>query len=382
MFQTIDFHKIAELAPPKILLNFRKGFRLNCETDWTEGFAKNLAFHQSKIQLIGGEDNKGNECANNAVRGAACKLFVVAIARYSWCLSLSLIVTIGGSGAARTQPAHPQPAASQIASPRSTVQVMRVGVMAIRGIEPTQTQWQPTLDYLNSSIPNTARRSDGNGLGLAIPQNLLSLMGSKLTVRSQPGQGSSIFEFEVAFPVLDAAVQQTAESERKIVEFSGSQRTILVVDDQWENRSVLASLLQPLGFEMVEASEGQAGLTRATESLPDLIITDLVMPGMDGWQFLRCLRQSATLREIPAIASSASVFETDRHQSLEAGADVFLPKPVDADRLLELLQVHLQLEWVYDAKPVMASGVDRDFSARTETKLPKSDSIVPPPELQ
>ncbi|NEQ88551.1 MAG: response regulator, partial [Moorea sp. SIO2I5] len=161
---------------------------------------------------------------------------------------------------------------------------------------------------------------------------------------------------------------------KTIIGCQGKARKILVVDDKWQNRSVIVNVLKPLGFELSEASNGVEGLEKATEYNPDLIITDLVMPVMDGLEMMRRLRSSDKLKDLLIIASSASVYELDKQQSWNAGCDDFIPKPVDVAELLEKLKQHLQLEWLYEhfiPKPetIIDAGAE-------EIQL---EAIVPPP---
>ncbi|OWY69154.1 hybrid sensor histidine kinase/response regulator [cyanobacterium TDX16] len=191
-------------------------------------------------------------------------------------------------------------------------------------------------------------QAQGSGLGLAITQKIVSLMKSTIQVSSQIGKGSIFwFDLELAETTrwLDIA---RLRSQGKIVGFHGNKQKILVVDDRWENRSILVSLLEPLGFEIAEAENGREGLEKASKFHPDLIVTDLVMPLMDGFEMLQRIRASEQLSGIVAIASSASVFETNQYRSLTAGANEFLPKPIQAEILLEMLRSHLNLTWIYE----------------------------------
>ncbi|HEY9644721.1 MAG TPA: response regulator, partial [Chroococcidiopsis sp.] len=129
--------------------------------------------------------------------------------------------------------------------------------------------------------------------------------------------------------------------------YRGDRRKILIVDDRWENRSVIVNLLSPLGFELIEAHNGEDALERAERDRPDLVITDLAMPVMDGFELTRRLRQSPILQPCQIIASSASVFDLNRQQSQAVGCDDFLPKPVQANQLFEQLATHLGLVWCY-----------------------------------
>jgi signal transduction histidine kinase len=220
-------------------------------------------------------------------------------------------------------------------------------------------------------------QAEGTGLGLAISQKLLSLMNSHIQVSSQPDQGS-IFWFELELPISSEwqrAVRLTQEG--TIVGFSGKKRKILVVDDRWENRSVITNLLEPIGFEVAEASNGQEGLEKTIEFQPDLIIVDLVMPVLHGFEMIRKVRQLPDLKETVVIASSASVFETDQYESLASGANEFLPKPIVVDGLLKMLKSRLNLAWEYeDAGKVsqLSYGTDAELTSLA------SDDIVPPPQ--
>ncbi|NEQ89126.1 MAG: response regulator, partial [Moorea sp. SIO2I5] len=196
-------------------------------------------------------------------------------------------------------------------------------------------------------VGNVEHREQGTGLGLAISQKIINLMGSAINVESTYGQGS-IFSIDLELPITTAVSQSKQASTKTIIGCQGKARKILVVDDKWENRSVIVNVLQPLGFELWEASNGVEGLEKATEFNPDLIITDLVMPVMDGLEMMRRLRSSYQLKDLLIIASSASVYELDKQQSWNAGCDDFIPKPVDIAELLEKLKQHLQLEWVYE----------------------------------
>ncbi|MEH2165607.1 MAG: ATP-binding protein [Nostoc sp.] len=224
-------------------------------------------------------------------------------------------------------------------------------------------------------VGDVKKQGEGTGLGLAISQQIVSLMGSTLNVDSQLGQGST-FWFEVELPEAQewaASLQTTKQG--KIVGFEGRKCQVLVVDDRWENRSVLVSLLEPLGFAVIDVSNGREGLDKAKEIHPDLIITDLMMPEMDGYEMLRQLRQIPQLQNIPAIASSASVFESNQNESITAGADAFLPKPVEASALLKLLEKYLNLKWIYDQNSIAVEPM----SANSETISPSTpDAIVPP----
>ncbi|OCR02525.1 hybrid sensor histidine kinase/response regulator [Oscillatoriales cyanobacterium USR001] len=196
-------------------------------------------------------------------------------------------------------------------------------------------------------VGEKSRQAEGTGLGLAISQQIVQLMGGQIQVESQLGVGSKFF-FEVELPVNDEWVEQQTSGAGHIISYMGEQKIILVVDDRWENRAVIVNLLEPIGFVIIEAENGQQGLDKMRERLPDLVITDLAMPVMDGFAMLEQLRSDRELRALKVLVSSASVSQQDQQMSLAAGGDDFLAKPVNAEDLFKALAKHLQLIWNYE----------------------------------
>lgn len=225
-------------------------------------------------------------------------------------------------------------------------------------------------------VGDMKKQGEGTGLGLAISLKIISLMGSQIEVKSDYGKGST-FWFELEVPgVTHWAEQSTRLSQGNIISYQGQKRKVLVVDDKWENRSVIVNLLQPIGFEVIEASNGQEGLDKAVELQPDIVITDLVMPVMHGFDLLRGLRLSPQLKNVVAIASSASVFEEDHFKSLDAGANTFLPKPLQADILLEILCQYLKLEWVYEKQ-----SPQKHPQSELLMEIPDNQLVSPPSDI-
>jgi signal transduction histidine kinase/DNA-binding NarL/FixJ family response regulator len=194
-------------------------------------------------------------------------------------------------------------------------------------------------------VGDAHKRAEGTGLGLAITQNIVKLMGSQVQVTSALGKGS-LFRFELTVPESINHDLSNADIHQVIVGYVGQPRTILVVDDHSENRSVIASLLEPMGFSVLEAEDGMEGLDRIQATPPDLIISDLSMPRLDGLDMIKHLRQHQS--NIPVIISSAKVFEADRQRCMASGAAAFLPKPIDTDKLFDILRDVLNLTWQYE----------------------------------
>ncbi|NJM46732.1 MAG: response regulator [Alkalinema sp. RU_4_3] len=191
------------------------------------------------------------------------------------------------------------------------------------------------------------RKSEGTGLGLAITQNIIHLMDGQLTVQSQLEQGS-LFRFEVTLPEPKLTISAQQQRKQNIIGYLGETRKILVIDDKVDNRSVIVSLLAPLGFNLLEAHDGQQGLEVIQAEAPDLVISDLSMPRLSGLKMLERLQQQQS--QIPVIISSAKVFEADRASCMAAGAAAFLPKPIAINDLFIMLQSLLHLTWQYEMK--------------------------------
>jgi signal transduction histidine kinase/DNA-binding NarL/FixJ family response regulator len=255
------------------------------------------------------------------------------------------------------------------------------------GISPEDLEkiFQPFQQAGESRLHN-----EGTGLGLTISQNLVRMMGSELYVKSILGQGST-FWFDVDFLKVteeEAVLAEIEIRQRKIVGFSGNPRRILVADDNTENRIVVKDMLLPLGFEIIEAVDGRDVLDKlvmesilseteggeAKQSLPDLILMDLMMPVINGFEVTRRIRQTPVLKDIVIIGMSASVFRQTQQESIAAGCNAFIAKPVDLETLLEHLHVHLKLEWIYEDKSV-GRHVESDIYL---SALPQHSLIVLP----
>ncbi|MEG3939697.1 PAS domain-containing protein [Microcoleus sp. S36b_A3] len=220
-------------------------------------------------------------------------------------------------------------------------------------------------------VGDRRRQTEGTGLGLAISKRIVELMGSTIEVQSEMNVGS-IFWFDVNLSQADEWVKTSQIDHRgQIIGIKDRQPKIVVIDDKWANRSVISNLLSPIGFEVSEANDGQEGWEKIIEVQPDLIVTDLLMPELDGYELIKRVRESENFKDIVIIVSSASVFETDQYRSLEAGGNTFIPKPVQATELLQKLQQYLDLEWVYEAneEPLARSSDTNELIAPPATEM-------------
>ena len=217
------------------------------------------------------------------------------------------------------------------------------------------------------------RNSEGTGLGLAISQQIIEKMGSTIHVESELGKGSR-FWFEVdLLPASDWTTGQ-AIANQKVIGYQGDRRKILVIDDRPANRLVVINMLEPLGFKLAEAENGQAGLDLAIQMHPDLIVTDVAMSVMDGLEMTRRLRQLPDFATTPIIATPASLSRVDMQDSIDAGCSSFFPKPIEFMGLLAELQRHLKLQWIYEIQSPTHPADQNKVNAVD----PDAELMVPP----
>ncbi len=231
-------------------------------------------------------------------------------------------------------------------------------------------------------VSDRSLASQGTGLGLAISRQLVKLLGGTLRAESIPGQGSR-FWFDL--PLADAAPPPAARdpddppgTQAVVTGYQGARRRLLIVDDQAENRRVLRDLLDPLGFELDEAADGLACLEECARELPHAVLLDLRLGQPDGFEVARTLRKrTAAGAHLVVIALSASVFESDRQQALEAGCDDFLPKPFRTGQILAVLGWLLTLQWVYAEASAQAQD-GRDENAASHLSTAELDGLLEP----
>ncbi|AFY73860.1 PAS domain S-box [Synechococcus sp. PCC 7502] len=244
-----------------------------------------------------------------------------------------------------------------------------------RGIDPKNLQ-QIFIPF--EQVGDRRSRPEGTGLGLAISQKLVAMMGSTIQVTTELNRGSC-FWFDLDLRQGRAIEPQTLIDKPKncqpISGYEGRRLTILVVDDRLVNRLVLKRLLEPLGFTILEAENGNQGIIMAQTSPIDAIIADLVMPELDGWEMTRRLRTIPEFQNMPILALSASVTESEKIKSLEVGFNDFLHKPINSNLLLEKLQTYLHLTWLCN------EGNQEVIVKNTNT--PKlSDRLIIPTEVE
>src|SRR5688572_13849872 len=118
-------------------------------------------------------------------------------------------------------------------------------------------------------------------------------------------------------------------------------KRILVIEDHEENRRLLRDLLTSVGYELIEALTGEEGLALAQTEVPDLILMDIQLPGIDGYETTRRIKANPALRDIPVVAVTSYALSGDDVKALEAGCDAYVTKPFDPAELLAKIQEYL-----------------------------------------
>jgi PAS domain S-box-containing protein len=200
------------------------------------------------------------------------------------------------------------------------------------------------FDRFRQGDSGTTRAHTGIGLGLAIVRHIVELHGGSVDV-SSPGKGSGS-TFRILLPALNAAREaaaparrQTAPASRDDVVAGLNRVRALIVDDDRDARELLTELLCSRGVQVTAAESGAACLAALDRALPDIIISDIAMPGLDGFQLMEQVRKRPPDHggRVPAVALSGYAGHQDSERSLASGFDAHLSKPVDVDELIVII---------------------------------------------
>lgn len=206
----------------------------------------------------------------------------------------------------------------------------------------------------------------GTGIGLALTQEIISHLNGTITAESQVGKGTT---FHIVMPIQNRSADPVTETE-----IGNSGKPIIVVaEDNADVADLLCSQLEPF-YEVVAARDGVEALKHAGEIIPDLVITDVMMPNMDGMALARAIRANDLTAHIPIIMVTARVTEQDRIEGIKAGADAYLVKPFNTEELLtrvaKLLEQRIMLRDKYaqtiTQAPVSDDAIEDHFLARVE----------------
>ncbi|MGY1810410.1 ATP-binding protein [Blastococcus sp. SYSU D00669] len=217
---------------------------------------------------------------------------------------------------------------------------------------------------------SAARSREGSGLGLALVRELVGLHGGSVTVASTPGEGST-FTVRVPWGVPDAPGHAAAAPSEDAAGAASvpwddvaavpaappsvSGASVLVVDDNADMRTYLTRLLAP-HWTVRTAPDGRSALASVAAQPPDLVVTDVMMPGMDGFELLRELRRSPATRRIPVLMLTARAGQEAAVEGFAAGVDDYLAKPFEAPELVARVRVLVERAAGREPAPTVAAS--------------------------
>ena len=214
----------------------------------------------------------------------------------------------------------------------------------------------------------------GTGLGLAISKQYVELMGGLIGVESVPGQGA-VFHVEVPLVIPQAEEVPAALWHNRITGLAAGQTCyrLLIVEDQPENRLLLRKLLEPFGFELREAVNGQEAVDISAQWQPHLVWMDIRMPVMDGMEATRRIKATVAGARTRVIALTAHALEEERRQILATGCDDLIRKPYRETEIFEAMARQLGVKYEYEGAQAAAPG--------SAGELQPEQLAVLPPEL-
>ncbi len=244
-------------------------------------------------------------------------------------------------------------------------------------------------------IDNSATRSsDGSGIGLALTKELIDLMGGKISVKSIVGQET---EFAVRLPITHQAplvsISDQSNHQRntrhhfstgtntvntkKLSMPSSAKIKILIIEDNMDVTTYISACLHP-SFAILHARNGEEGILLATSQIPDLIITDVMMPIYDGYEVCEKLKEDACTCHIPIIMLTAKADYQSRMEGLQKGADAYLAKPFHREELLirvdQLLTLRKRMQEYYQARSFLVDSHDANIPSHGV--VPTADRLI------
>jgi CheY-like chemotaxis protein len=215
------------------------------------------------------------------------------------------------------------------------------------------------------------KSQQGTGLGLPISRKFVQLMGGDIAVSSAVGRGTTV-TFDIQVKPADPTEIQAQLPQRKILHLAPDQPQyrILAVDDRPESRLLLAHILSSAGFQVREAENGKEAVEVWGSWQPHLILMDMRMPVMDGYEATKQIKSHLKGESAAIIALTASAFEEDRSEILSVGCDDFIRKPFQRELLLEKIGQHLGVLYIYEEE-----------SSQNKTGNPNTETISPPADL-
>jgi CheY-like chemotaxis protein len=214
----------------------------------------------------------------------------------------------------------------------------------------------------------------GTGLGLTISRSLAELMGGEITLSSMLGQGS-IFTFRLMLLSINREQTEPEYAKTKAIGYDGSRKTILVIDDDENQRRLMHDLLNPLGFNFMSTLDAKSGFSILETNPIDLILLDVRMPEIDGWQMIKQLREKKY--SMPVIMVSANARDAEFNLQAEGYHNDYIAKPLNLDTLLGKIGRLLELNWQYkNIQQANLLTVNNEHISKPLAKAPEYQALM------
>ncbi|NQU35015.1 MAG: PAS domain S-box protein [Bacteroidetes bacterium] len=218
------------------------------------------------------------------------------------------------------------------------------------GIGISAENQQKIFDAFAQQEDQDSRKYGGTGLGLTITKQLVELMNGTISLESQVKKGS---KFTVRLTRVSIGKESAMKEYHLVTDFDSihfEKATVLIVDDVQSNILVLKGLLETFNFEFMQALGGEEALELMKKRKPDIIFSDLVMPGMTGYELLKKIKENPDWVDIPVIVVTASAFENEKQKALSFGFNGYIRKPINSFFVLKYLKNHIK--YTLDEKDV------------------------------
>lgn len=223
----------------------------------------------------------------------------------------------------------------------------------------------------------STKKYGGTGLGLTISQKLVHLMDGEISVTSELGKGSI---FKVRFDGIknDVSFSSVKKAEPKLMNLQFKEAMVLVIDDIADNRKLLVETLREFGLKCMTANNGLEGLQKLKEFHPDLVITDIKMPVMDGIELIKVIRADETLKKTKVVATTASVMDDIHWKYIDYEFDQMLLKPFQVETLIDILKQFLSYTELEKNEPESSLILKDTQVTELRPLLPEIERILLP----
>ncbi len=220
------------------------------------------------------------------------------------------------------------------------------------------------------------RKYGGTGLGLSIAKMMVEMLNGRILLQSEVGKGSV---FTVIIPLMksDATPESDFDFTQTNIRFNANNK-ILVAEDNEMNREMLADMFSELNLKVKFAKDGIDAMRKVKDIQPDIVLMDIHMPGLDGFETTKRIKKLKGMRDIPVIAVSADAFNSTKNKAFRTGMDYFITKPIDFNSLIPILNKHLKKSEVHaDNTTILKTQIPQELRIKLKTEFLKLKKTAP-----